>query len=285
MLTKSLAYLNGEFMNAEDAKVDALDRGFIFGDGLYEVAAIFGGKLYQLDEHLERYWNGAQEMLIENAPRPEELKKAAKELQQKCPVGDGIIYLEVTRGSAPRSHQFPKDPQPTVFMFIKEFNFPDSEKRNNGISVMLVPDERWNRCHVKSVNLLPNCFYKEKAKRAGVYEAVQVHQLGVTEGTSTNVYGVKDGVIYTAPATNRILKGITRDTVLELAEEQGIQVEEKFMTTSELCNCDEVFITSTTNKLLPVKQVDQVSYPVSEYRVTFTLMEELDRHILENRED
>ncbi len=284
-MTKSLAYMNGEFVNLEDAKVDALDRGFIFGDGLYEVIAIIGGKMYQMDEHLQRYWNGAQEMLIENAPKPDELKQAARELLQKCKIGDGIIYLEVTRGTAPRTHHFPTTAQPNVFMFAKEVNFPDNEKRNNGVSAILVPDERWDRCHVKSINLLPNCFYKEKAKRAGVYEAIQVHRLGVTEGTSTNLYGVKDGIVYTAPAGPRILKGITRDTVLKLAKEQGIEVVEKFMTTSELFSCDEVFITSTTNKVVPLKQIDQVTYPVSEYRVTFTLQEELDKHILENRED
>ncbi|ACB84225.1 aminotransferase class IV [Natranaerobius thermophilus] len=284
-MSQALAYVNGDFVELEKAKIDALDRGFIFGDGLYEVVAIFGGKMYQLDEHLQRYWDGAQEMMFENTPRPEDLKKAARELLQKTGIGEGIIYLEVTRGTAPRSHRFPQEPEPNVFMFAKEAQFPDGEKRTKGVKTILVPDERWNRCHVKSINLLPNCFYKEKAKRAGAYEAIQVHRLGITEGTSTNIYGVKDGVIYTAPAGPRILKGITRTTVLELAEQQGIEVVEKFMTTGELLSCDEVFLTSTTNKVLPINQVDQVTFPVDQYRVTFTLQEELEKHIIENRED
>ncbi len=282
-MSKSKAYLNGEFFELEEAKVDALDRGFIFGDGLYEVVGVFGGKVYQLDEHLERYWNGANEMLFENMPTPDHIKQAAKELLNKVEIGEGIIYLQVTRGTAPRTHHFPKSQAPNLFMFAKEASFPDSEKRNNGVKTIMVPDERWNRCHIKSINLLPNIFYKEKAKKAGAYEAIQVHRLGVTEGTSTNIFGVKDGIVYTAPTGPRILRGITRVTIFELAEELGIEIAEKFMSISELLNCDEVFLTSTTNKVVPINQIDNVSFSVPEYKVTFELQKALDQHILEHR--
>ncbi|WP_158212301.1 aminotransferase class IV [Natranaerobius trueperi] len=283
MSPKPLAYVNGEFEDLENAKVDALDRGFIYGDGLYEVVAIYGGKLYQIDEHLERYKNGAEEMLFENYPAPEEIKKISHELLEKSGIKEGIIYLEVTRGTAPRKHSFPEPQKPNLFMFAKEAPRPDAEFKNNGIKTILVPDERWNRCNVKSINLLPNCFYKEKANREGAYEAIQVHRLGVTEGTSTNVFGVKDGVVYTAPTGQRILPGITRDTILKLADRIGIKVVEKFLSPEELYNCDEVFISSTTIKILPVKQIDQVTFPVSDYKTTFVLQEELEKYTLENR--
>ncbi len=280
-MTQSLAYINNEIVKLEEAKIEALDRGFVFGDGLYEIVAVFVGKFYQLDEHLQRYWNGAQEIMIENAPQPQELKEKAKELLHKSNMKKGIIYFQVTRGAAPRTHHFPAASQPTVFMFAKEASFPDSEKRNKGVKTIIVPDERWKRCHIKSINLLPNCFYKEKARRAGAFEAIQEHDLGITEGTSTNLLAVKDGVIITAPAGPQILNGITRRTVLSLAEEMGVKIEEKFLTREELLNCDEVFITSTINQILPINQIDNTTYPVNRFDLTFVLQKALEKHIKE----
>jgi len=282
-MPQEMAYVNGNLVELKDAHINALDRGFIYGDGLYEVVAVYNGKLYQMDEHLERFQEGATEMLFENHPTSEELKEIAEELVESSKIKDGIVYLQVTRGVAPRMHSFPENPSPGVFMFVKPFSFPDTDKKFQGVKAILVPDERWNRCHVKSVNLLPNCFYKEQAKRRGAYEAIQVHpEVGVTEGTSCNVFGVKDGVVYTAPLGNRILRGITRCTVVDLAHEKGMTVKEEFMSASQLYRCHEVFLTSTTSQLLPVRQVDRVEYPVSRYQFTFTLQGALQQHIIEN---
>jgi len=281
-LLKELAYINGDFMDLQKARIDALDRGFIFGDGLYEVVAVFEGKFYQMDEHLQRYQDGAREMLMENAPSPQELKEATRELKDKAELEKGIIYFQVTRGTAPRTHHFPSSSEPNVFMFVKEPPFPDAEKRKKGIKTIVVPDERWNRCHIKSINLLPNCFYKEKARQEGAFEAIQEHSVGITEGTSTNLFAVKDEVLLTAPSGNRILNGITRKTVLNLAEELGIQYEEKFMSKKELYCCDEVFLTSTINQVLPINQVDEITYPVDSFEITFKLQKALERHIDNN---
>ncbi len=278
----SLAYVNGEYVEASEAKIDALDRGHIFGDGLYEVISFKNGKLYQVDEHLERYRQGAKEMLFENHPTPWQLKEICQNLLDKSDIEKGIIYLQVTRGTAPRTHAFPKPADPNLFMFIQHMDDPEEEIKKNGISVTLVPDERWDRCYVKSLNLLPNCFYKEKARREGFFEAIQVSESKVTEGTSSNVFRIKDGVICTAPTGSRVLSGITRNTVVKLAIEEGIKVVEKFITVEELFDSDELFITSTVINVLPVKQVDTEKFPVSNYKTTFLLQQKLDEH--KNRE-
>jgi len=281
-MVQELAYINGKMVKLNEAKVDALDRGFIFGDGLYEVIAFYQGIPYQMEQHLERYLEGASEILLENHPSAGELKEIADRLLQKSSVKDGIIYLQVTRGAAPRAHQFPENPVPGVFMFVQEYRFRNLAEKTRGVKTILVPDERWGRCNIKSTNLLPNCIYKDQARRRGAFEAIQVHpEVGVTEGTSSNVFGIKEGAIITAPTGLKILPGITRSTVLELAREKGFIIREKFLTTDELLECDEVFLTSSTNQLLPVSQIDQVNYPVSRYSNSFTLQEALQQHILE----
>lgn len=274
-----VGYVNGEYVELFEAKVDALDRGYIFGDGIYEVIAIENGSLFQLEEHLERYEQGAKEMLFENYPSPAAIKNICLRLQEKNRIKKGIIYFQVTRGTSPRTHAFPKETSPNIFMFADKIDDPDEEKRTKGVKAILVPDERWDRCHVKSINLLPNCFYKEKAKRSGAFEAIQVCQYGVSEGTSTNVFGVKDNIIFTAPVGKKVLSGITRNTVLQLARENGLKVEEKFLSEEKLLDSDEIFITSTTIKLLPVKQINNVKFPVSRYEVTFLLQKKLSDFI------
>ncbi|UMZ73674.1 aminotransferase class IV [Natranaerofaba carboxydovora] len=275
----ALAYINGNYVDLSKAKVDALDRGHIYGDGLYEVIAIENGQLYQIDEHLERYEQGAKEMLYENHPSSSNLKEISQNLIDKSKINKGMIYLQVTRGTAPRAHAFPKPQKPNVFLFVKELADPNDTQKQDGVKTTLVPDERWNRCHVKSINLLPNCFYKEKARQEGYFEAIQVDNSKITEGTSTNVFGIKDGIIYTAPYGSKVLRGITRETILKLAKQENITVKENFITVENFLNCDEVFITSTTIKLLPVKQVDEVSFSVNEYETTFLLQEKLEEYI------
>ncbi len=279
----SIAYINGEYHDLKKATVSALDRGFLFGDGIYEVILITNGKLYQFDEHVERYIDSVEGLMLDKYPNYKELRQISEELMERSQIKEGLIYLQVTRGSAPRQHNFPTDTEPTVFLYINRLDKDPEmeEKRSNGVKTILVPDERWDRCYIKTINLIPNCLNKEKAKKAGAFEAIQVHdEVGVTEGTSTSIFGIKDGVLYTAPEGKRVLPGVTRKTVLLLAEEAKIPYKEVYLSQKELLECDEVFLSSTNNKVLPINKIDTKVFEVSSYELTFKLQEKLDEYIL-----
>ena len=282
----SIAYINGEYYNLEDAKVSTFDRGFLFGDGVYEVIYIKNGGIYQFDEHLDRYFDSAKGLMLESYPGYDELKELSEELMNKSDINEGLIYFQVTRGTAPRQHDFPKNADPTIFAYIiPTYVEPEEEerRRTKGVKTILVPDERWDRCYIKTINLIPNCIYKEKAKQEGAFEAIQVHETaGVTEGTSTSIFGIKDGILYTAPEGKRVLPGVTRKTVLMLAREVGIPYDEVFLTKEELLNCDEVFLSSTSCRVMPINQIDMMSFEVSKYEITFILQEKLDEYIEKN---
>ncbi|NLC12377.1 MAG: D-amino acid aminotransferase [Firmicutes bacterium] len=277
-----LAYVNGEYCQPEEAVVPALDRGFIFGDGVYEVISCINGKLFLLEEHLERYTNGVKEIMIENAPSAAELAELCREIVARDGLKNGYVYVQVTRGAAPRVHHFPSAIKPTVFLFTAPAHPPSQEQKKNGVFTIMVPDERWDRCNVKSVNLLPNCLAKEKAKRAGAYEAIMVRKdVGVTEGSSSSVFAVIGETLYTSPNGPRILPGVTRNTVVKLARQLGIKVKEIFLSPEDFLKANEVFLTGTSFNVLPVKQIDQTRFPVENYRITFQLQDELERKIKE----
>ncbi|MEH6971969.1 D-amino-acid transaminase [Bacillus sp. JJ675] len=246
---------NGRLMDRSECAVDIEDRGYQFGDGVYEVIRIYNGTLYTLDEHVARFFKSAAEIRIDLPFSEDELKSDLKGLIKANQVQDGGLYLQATRGTAPRKHQYPAglDPQVTAYTFpIKK---PVNEQQT-GVSVITEEDLRWLRCDIKSLNLLYNVMIKQKAHEASSFEAILVRDGLVTEGTSSNVYAVKDQVIYTHPATNLILNGITRRTLLELIQKNGWQYEEKAMSKDELMNADEVFISSTTAEVIPVTVID-----------------------------
>ncbi|HET7275201.1 MAG TPA: D-amino-acid transaminase [Longimicrobiaceae bacterium] len=253
-------YLNGDYLARADAKVSVDDRGFIFGDGVYEVVRALDGSFFTWDEHLDRMDRGMRELgfRTDSIPRRQALLEVAERLlhENDLLTGDATVYLQITRGAARRTHYYPPAETPvTVYLSASRF-VPPLELRGVGADAITHPDLRWSRCDLKTVNLLPNVMAKQKAVESGAIEAILVRDGAITEGASTNVYGVVDGEIRTYPATNFILPGITRAVVLELAGDLGIPVREEPIMLSELSNVDEIFLSGTTTDILPIVRVD-----------------------------
>lgn len=254
-------YLNGHYIAARDASISPLDRGFLFGDGIYEVVRAIDGRLVEAHRHWTRLARSLRETRID---RPltlgdDEVSTIALRLLEENGLmqGHAIVYLEVTRGSvSPRTHHFPPaGTPPTVFASAAAFT-PFDGQRITGVPVILAPDERWARCDIKSVNLLPNAMAKQLAVDAGAWETVFVRDGTITEGTSSNVFAVIAGELRTHPATHAILGGVTRDVTLATAKTLGIPIAERAFTVAELEGAEEAFLTSTTNDVMPVVRVD-----------------------------
>jgi len=249
-------FLNGEYYRGEDAKISIDDRGFLFGDGVYEVIRCYEGKFFKLDEHLARLEKSAGKIFITIPYSRDEIRDICLKLLAKSGVKTGKMYMQVTRGIAPRIHEFPEGIIPTVMMKADGFDEAGIAFSKKGIGVMTFPDERWAHCDIKSLNLLYNVISKQKARSNGAYEAVFVHEVGVTECASSNIFAVMGGKLVTAPEGSRILSGITRDTVLKLAEEAGIPCELRYPQKDELFKADEVFISNTAQEVSPVLTID-----------------------------
>lgn len=251
-----IVYLNGKRVDYSDAKVSVEDRGFQFGDGLYEVVRVYEGRFFYLDRHLERLKKGAQEIYLNFDFDIETLKEVCKKAVADGGFKDASVYIQVTRGAAPRQHNFPEKSSCTWVVIAREAKPQPEEYYENGVSAITVPDERWMRCNVKTVQLIPNCIAKEKAKRAGAYEAI-FHRGGiVTEASSSNVFIVKSNKLLTHPANNFILHGITRGVVLEIAEKLDLELREETFSLDQLLDADEVFLTGTMTEVMPIVKVD-----------------------------
>ena len=256
----SLVYLNGELVDRAQAVVSVDDRGFLFGDGVYEVTRAVRGVLFEAERHLRRLERGLRGLQIETSGVDfgALLDVSERLLHDNDLVeGEATVYLQVTRGVAvPRTHHFPPaGTRPTVYLSAARYT-PPTELRARGAAAVTVPDIRWARCDLKTVNLLPNTLAKQYALAAGAAEAIFVRDGVVTEGANTNVFGVAGGELRTYPATNYILPGVTRDVVLELAAEQGVVVRQAPLLAGELDQLEELFVTSTTTDVLPVVQLD-----------------------------
>lgn len=246
-----IVYLNGEFLPLDQAKVSALDRGFLFGDGVYEVIPVYGGRPFRLEEHLRRL-NGSLEGI-----RLEPPLSAADwgRIFTHLIIGDHdqSIYLQVTRGAAPkRDHAFPAGVAPTVFAMCS----PIAPIPVEGVKVITLEDIRWQWCHIKAVTLLPNVLLRQQAVDRGCAEAILVREGFAEEGAASNLFAVVDGVLRTPPKSHAILPGITRDLVLELAQANGIPAEERRITMKELREAGEIWLTSSTREILPVIELD-----------------------------
>jgi len=256
-MSVTLADWNGEVLPLEDVKVSVLDRGFLFGDGIYEALRVYGGKPFLLREHMDRLKRSLKEVSID--ADVDAFEKRTLSLLERSGVKEGLIYQQVTRGVYPRVHKFPpKGTKPNELVWVKEFTeTPFADFRQTGAAVVTVPDVRWKRCDIKSVNLLANCMAAEAAAQAGCQEALLIAEDGsIVEGSHTSAFGVKDGRVWTMPLGPHILPGITRALVLKLANRANIEVIERCLLKSELSQIDELFLTGTTSEVLPVTKVD-----------------------------
>jgi len=254
------AYVNGRYVPLRDASVNVEDRGYQFADGVYEVCEVLGGRLIDERRHLDRLERSLAELRIAMPMSRVALGAVLRETVRRNRVIDGLVYLQVTRGVAPRNHFFPAATvPPSVVVTARSADRHAAEQRAEaGVAVITVPDNRWERVDIKTVSLLPNVLAKQAAKEAGAYEAWFVDRDGnVTEGSSTNAWIVtKDGTLVTRPAERGILRGITRTVVLELAAEEGIKVEERAFSVEEAKAAREAFITAATTIVMPIVRID-----------------------------
>ena len=252
-------YLNGQFLPVEQAKLSVLDRGFIFGDGVYEVWRVVDGKLFEHQRHHRRLLHGLKALEIPiPAADVAALEGVAHRLLQENDLeqGEGTFYVEITRGAAPRTHAFPPaGTKPTVLGMVSRFEVPHAA-RAAGVRAITQPDTRWLHCDIKTVQLLPNVMAKQKAQAEGALEAIFVRDGIVTEGTHTSVFGVKNGELLTHPLSPLILPSITREVVLEIAREQRVPVREEAFTDKQLFALDELWVSGTTTDITPIVEVD-----------------------------
>jgi D-alanine transaminase len=257
MTMKDLAWVNGEITELAEAKVSFLDHGYFYGFGVYEAFKLYDGRIFAIEDHLDRLERSMKEIRIQPDFSREELKGYIKDLMAQSGLKEAMVYLQVTRGVGPRTHSALKNPKPTLSMFISYLP-PISEKlRNEGIKVVLVPDDRWAHPFIKTLNLLPNILAKQTAEEKGAFEAIFVRENGhISEAASSNVFAVLDGVVVTPPADGKILVGITRTVLLRVLENHKIPFREDYITQDQLRKAEEVFITNTGSEVLAVTDLD-----------------------------
>lgn len=252
-----IVFLNGSFLPIEEAKVPFMDRGFLFGDGVYEGIGVLDGQLIDNEAHLERLERSLVEVRIRNPYSRAEWTSLQEEIVRRNGMAEGFIYFQVTRGVAERDFFFPENAEPTVAMFTQAKAIADAPAARTGIAVVTVPDQRWARRDIKSINLLAQVLAKQAAKEAGAQEAWLVEDGYVTEGGSSSGFIVtKKGSIVVRPLSNAILPGITRKSLLRLSEEAGIPLEERRFTVEEAYEAAEAFLTSASNFVLPIVTID-----------------------------
>jgi D-alanine transaminase len=253
-----IAYVAGQYLPHRQAAVQIEDRGYQFGDGVYEVIAVMDGRLVDEERHLRRLNRSLTELRINPPMCNAALKIVLREVVRRNGVENGIVYLQVTRGVAPREHAFPKSAKPVLVITSRRARPPDPRLGCTGIAVITIPDIRWQRCDIKSIALLPNVLGKQQAREAGAYEAWQVDREGyITEGTSTNAWIVtEDGAVVTRAADHAILNGVTRLAVLDIIHREGYRLVERPFSVAEAKAAREAFLTSTTADLLAVVRLD-----------------------------
>lgn len=258
----SIAYLNGQFLPIEQAKVPALDRGFLFGDGVYEVVPVYAGKLFRFKQHIVRLENSLRGISLPMEQSLQDWANICHQLIERNQLNNASIYLQITRGVyTERNHDFPANPKPTIFAMISalpEVQPQPSDKDLRGVSVITAEDIRWQRCDIKAITLLANCMLKQQALECGASDTILVRGGVAYETTSSNLFIVRDGVIITPPLSEHLLPGITRDFVLWLAEKHGILTEQRLIPEHELLQADEVWLTSSTKEIRPVTRVNDV---------------------------
>lgn len=252
-------YVNGEFVPEEDAKISIFDRAFLFADGVYEVTAVIDGKLVDYEPHMQRLHRSLKELDMGQPASDDELRAMHEELVKRNNIAEGLIYMQITRGVAERDFAYPEDAEQTIIAFTQVKELVDPAKAKTGIRIISIPDIRWHRRDIKSTGMLAQAMGKEASKRAGVDDAWMVEDGVVTEGTSNTAFIVVDGNhLVTRPLSNKILPGITRRTILKLAETGEISFDEREFTIDEAKGASEAFLTSASSFVMPVVEIDGV---------------------------
>ncbi|WP_116085422.1 D-amino-acid transaminase [Tropicimonas sp. IMCC34011] len=251
-----ICYVNGDYVAEEDAKISVFDRGFLFADGVYEVTSVLGGKLIDFDGHATRLSRSLSELAMSSPVTRDELLDIHRELVTRNGIEEGLVYLQITRGAADRDFAYPADAAPGIVLFTQTKTLIESPAAKTGIRVVSLPDIRWGRRDIKTVQLLYPSMAKMEAKAKGADDAWMVEDGHVTEGTSNNAYIVKGSTIVTRQLGNEILAGITRNAVLRFAREAQMKVEERAFTVEEAEGADEAFVTSATTFVQPVVSIN-----------------------------
>lgn len=256
----SIAYLNGRFLPLEEAQIPVLDRGFLFGDGVYEVIPVYGGRLFRLPHHLKRLQNSLAGLRMPNPLSDTEWETVLAELVTRNDGSDQAVYLQVTRGVAPkRDHAFPADIRPTVFAMSNAVTTSRDTAAEQGIRAITLDDIRWSLCNIKAITLLPNVLLRQQAIEADTAEAILINNDRAIEGAASNLFIVRNGLLITPPNSSALLPGITRDLVLELAANHSIPFREVDIPANDLYSSDEIWLTSSTREISPVIQLNSTT--------------------------
>ena len=276
----SYIVFNGELTKRDTISIDIEDRGYQFGDGIYEVVRVYNGRLFTWEEHVERLYASAEKIRMTVPYAKEEMKAVMEKLIEKNQLTDGTIYLQLTRGIAPRNHAFPgSDVQAVLVAYTRVSDRPVA-LMEKGVDALVVEDKRWLHCDIKSLNLLGNVLAHQEALDAGCYEAI-LHRDGVvTEGSHTNISIVMNGTVYTHPANNLILNGISRKVMLKACDSTATSYKEEAFTVEQLLKADEAFITSTTLEITPIRRINNQPIGIEgEYKVIRKLQEAFTAYI------
>jgi D-alanine transaminase len=278
------AYLNGEFLPLAEARIPVLDRGFIFGDGVYEVIPVYSRRPFRLPEHLRRLQRSLDAIRLGNPMTDSDWTRLVNDLVARHAGEDQSVYLQVTRGVAKRDHAFPSATKPTVFMMSSPLVTPPREQVEQGVPCITATDYRWLKCDVKSVSLLANCLLRQLAAEAGAVEVVLFRDGCLTEASASNVFVVRNGKLLGPPKNHLILPGITYDVVLELAAAKGIAVELRAIPEQEVRGADELWVTSSSKEVLAVATLDGKAVgggrPGPVFRTLYQAFQEFKRKVM-----
>ena len=252
----SLCYLNGEYLALRDAKVSVLDRGFLFGDGIYEAMPVYGGRIFRFDEHLARLNRSLGKVRIANPLSESQWLANCRKLIAAQPDVDLTIYIQVTRGVAPRNHVMPDDIAPTVFMMCNPLAAASAEQRHKGVACVTARDFRWERGDIKSVSLLGNVLARQMSADHGAAETIMLRDGYLTEASASNVWVVHEGAVLGPPKSEHVLEGIRYELIRELCEEEGIAFNLRPVPEADLLAADELMLSSASKEILPVTQLD-----------------------------
>ena len=253
-----IAYLNGKFQETAECAISPLDRGFLFGDSVYEVLPVYSRVIFRCDDHLSRLDYSLKSIGVENPHTNKQWKAIFSELINRCELTDLSIYLQISRGQAAmREHTPTEDMPPTIFAMVMPAKEMSEEVAKQGVAVITVDDIRWNRCDIKSTNLLASVMINSQLKDGAIYEAIMIRDGNMTEGTTSNVFVVRDNQLLTPPLSHKVLAGITRKVVIEIAQQLKITYVERELARTDLLHADEIWLTSSTRNIVPVTRIDE----------------------------